>query len=200
MITFKSNTDIQTLEDVYHEINSRQIAALMFHRQMSDYFDFLGLRGYKRLHEYQYLCECKENLCLSRYYINHHGKLLSDRFSGEVKMIPDAWITANRISVGRSTKQKAVEDGFNAYHSWEAETKDVYEKYVAKLRESGHEADAIFVDCLVEDVDKELKKVERIILDLISTGYDMVYIVESQKEIHDKYKRMEKESEYGRYD
>lgn len=54
------------------------------------------------------------------------------------------------------------------------------------------------MDCLVEDVDKELKKVERIILDLISTGYDMVYIVESQKEIHDKYKRMAKEGEHER--
>lgn len=198
MITFKSNIEAQTVEEIYNEINSRQIAALMFHRQMSDYFDFLGLRGYKRLHEYQYLCESKENLHVSRYYINHHGKLLSDGFRGEVKMIPEAWLTANRMSVGRSTKQKAVEDGFNSYHSWEAETKTVYERYAARLRETGCESDAIFVDCLVEDVDKELKKVERIILDLISTGYDMVYIVESQKEIHDKYKRMAKEGEHER--
>lgn len=200
MINFKSNIEAQTVEEIYNEINSRQIAALMFHRQMSDYFDFLCLRGYKRLHEYQYLCECKANIHVSRYYINHHGKLLSDSFSGEVKMIPAAWLTANRMSVGRATKQKAVEDGFNVYHTWEAETKAVYEKYAVKLRESGHEADAIFVDCLVEDVDKELKKVESIILDLISTGYDMVYIVEIQKETHDKYKRMAKENEYGRDD
>lgn len=200
MINFKSNVEAQTVEEIYNEINFRQIAALMFHRQMSDYFDFLGLRGYKRLHEYQYLCESKENLRVSRYYINHHGKLLFDSFSGEVKMIPAAWLTANRISVGRATKQKAVEDGFNAYHAWEAETKTVYERYAVKLRETGHEADAIFVDCLVKDVDKELKKVERIILDLISTGYDMIYIVESQKEIHDKYKNMAKEGEHGKDD
>ena len=131
MITFKSNMEAQTVEEIYNEINSRQIAALMFHRQMADYFDFLGLKGYKRLHQHQYICESKENLKVSHYYINHHGKLLSDSFSGEVKMIPAAWLTANRISVGRSTKQKAVEDGFNAYHAWEAETKAVYEKYAA---------------------------------------------------------------------
>lgn len=193
MITFKSKMEAQTVEEIYNEINSRQIAALMFHRQMADYFDFLGLKGYKRLHQHQYICESKENLKVSHYYINHHGKLLSDSFSGEVKMIPAAWLTANRMSVGRSTKQKAVEDGFNAYRAWEAETKAVYEKYAAKLRETGHISDALFVDCLVEDVDKELKKVECIILDLISTGYDMVYIVECQKEMHDKYKEMAKE-------
>lgn len=193
MITFKSNLEVKTLDEIYNEINSRQIVALMFHRQMADYFDFLGLRGYKRLHEYQYLCESKENLSLSRYYINHHGKILSDNVRGEVKMIPATWVNANRISVGKSTKQKAVEDGFNAYHSWETETKAVYEKYAAKLRESGYESDAIFVDRFVEDVDKELKNVEHIVIDLISTGYDMIYIVESQKELHDKYKKMVKE-------
>lgn len=193
MITFKSNLEVKTLDEIYNEINSRQIVALMFHRQMADYFDFLGLRGYKRLHEYQYLCESKENLSLSRYYINHHGKILSDNVRGEVKMIPATWVNANRISVGKSTKQKAVEDGFNAYHSWETETKAVYEKYAEKLRESGYESDAIFVDRFVEDVDKELKNVEHIVIDLISTGYDMIYIVESQKELHDKYKKMVKE-------
>ena len=42
MITFKSNLEVKTLDEIYNEINSRQIVALMFHRQMADYFDFLG--------------------------------------------------------------------------------------------------------------------------------------------------------------
>ena len=57
----------------------------------------------------------------------------------------------------------------------------------------GNNVYANFNLTLVDDVDKELKKVECIVLDLISTGYDMVYIVESQKEMHDKYKEMAKE-------
>ena len=127
MITFKSKADVQTVEDVYAEVNARYIAALMFHDQMADYFDFLGLHGYKRLHEHQYYEESRERRKLNRYYINHHGRLIPDRFTGTVNMIPDGWLTANRISVGRSTKQKAVEDGFNAYREWEAETKKLYE-------------------------------------------------------------------------
>ena len=47
----------------------------------------------------------------------------------------------------------------------------------------------MFVDCLVKDVNHELKCLDRIILDLISAAYDMVYIVESQKRLHDKYKK-----------
>ena len=72
-------------------------------------------------------------------------------------MIPDGWKTANRMSVGKSTKQKAVEDGFLQYREWESMTKELYENYAVELRTGGMIADAIYVDGLVEDVDKELK-------------------------------------------
>lgn len=188
MITFKSKRDVSSVESAFSEINARMIAALMFHDQMADYFDFLGMKGYKRLHEYQYFAESLERKKLNQYYINHHNKLIPDIYSGQVTMIPENWQTANRISVGKSTKQKGIEDGFNQYHEWESETKNLYEHYSSRLREMGAVADAIMVEKLVEDVDKELKKLERIIIDLISSGYDMVYITESQQCIHDKYK------------
>lgn len=189
MIAFRSKMDVKSVDDVFAEINSRQIAALMMHDQMADYFDFLGLSGYKRLHLYQYFAESKERRDVAHYYINHHGKLIPDRFEGNVQMIPESWRSANRMSVGKSTKQKAVEDGFSVYLGWEQATKDVYQKYATALREQGCVADAIFVDRLVEDVDNELERLERIITDLITSGYDPVYIVESQKELHDKYKK-----------
>lgn len=189
MIEFKSKMDVSTPEEIFSEINNRFIGAIMMHGQFADYFDFLGLRGYKRLHEYQHLAESMERRKVCRYFINHHNALLKEDFSGEVKNIPDAWYTAKRLSVGKSTKQKAVEDGFIEYHNWESETKSIYEKYSQKLREAGAVADAVFVEKLVEDVSAELQTVERMISDLISTGYDMVYITEIQSEMHEKYKK-----------
>lgn len=189
MIAFRSKMDVKSVEDVFSEINARQIAAIMMHDQMADYFDFLGLSGYKRLHLYQYFAESNERRGVAHYYINHHGKLIPDRFEGNIQMIPESWRSANRMSVGKSTKQKAVEDGFSVYLGWEQATKDVYQKYATALREQGYVADAIFVDRLVEDVDNELERLERIITDLITSGYDPVYILESQKELHDKYKK-----------
>lgn len=189
MIEFKSKMDVSTPEEIFSEINNRFIGAIMMHGQFADYFDFLGLRGYKRLHEYQHLAESIERRNVCRYYINHHNALIKEDFSGEVDIIPDAWYTAKRLSVGKSTKQKAVEDGFLEYHNWESETKSVYEKYSQKLRETGAVADAIFAEKLVEDVSAELKTLEQMISDLISTGYDMVYITENQSEIHEKYKK-----------
>ena len=189
MIAFKSNRDVSSAESIFSEINARMIAALMFHDQMSDYFDFLGMNGYKKLHEYQYFSESLERKKLNQYYINHHSKLIPDTYSGQISMIPENWQSANRISGGKSTKQKGIEDGFNQYHEWESETKNLYEHYSSRLREMSAVADAIVVEKLVEDVDKELKKLERIIIDLISSGYDMVYITESQQCLHDAYKK-----------
>lgn len=189
MITFKNKKDVSSVESIFSEINARMIAALMLHDQMADYFDFLGMKGYKRLHEYQYFSESMERKKLNQYYINHHNKLIPDIYSGQVAVIPENWITANRISVGKSTKQKGIEEGFHQYHEWESETKSLYEHYASKLREIGAVADAIMVEKLVEDVDQELKKLERIVVDLISSGYDMVYITESQQGLHDKYKK-----------
>lgn len=189
MITFKNKRDVSSVESIFTEINARMIAALMFHDQMSEYFDFLGMKGYKRLHEYQYFAESMERKKLNQYYIDHHNKLIPDTYSGQVAMIPENWKTANRISVGKSTKQKGIEDGFNQYHEWESETKSLYEHYASKLREMGSVADAIMAEKLVEDVNSELKKLERIIVDLISSGYDMVYITESQQCLHDTYKK-----------
>lgn len=189
MIEFKSKMDVSTPEEIFSEINNRFIGAIMMHGQFADYFDFLGLIGYKNLHEYQHLAESIERRKVCRYYINHHNALIKEEFSGEVNVIPDAWYTAKRLSVGKSTKQKAVEDGFLEYHNWESETKSVYEKYSQKLRETGAVADAIFAEKLVEDVSAELKTLEQMISDLISTGYDMVYITENQSEIHEKYKK-----------
>ena len=41
-----------TCEEIFQTINDRQIQALMFHDEMSDLYDFLGLYGFKRWHLY----------------------------------------------------------------------------------------------------------------------------------------------------
>ena len=60
MIEFTNNLEVTKTEDIFDEINKRYVAAMMIHGQMADYFNFLGLKGYKRLHEYQFLTESLE--------------------------------------------------------------------------------------------------------------------------------------------
>ena len=55
MIEFKSKLDVKTPEEIFREINKRFVGAIMMHGQFADYFDFLGLKGFKRMHEYQHI-------------------------------------------------------------------------------------------------------------------------------------------------
>lgn len=47
MIEFTNNLEVTKTEDIFDEISKRYVAAMMIHGQMADYFNFLGLKGYK---------------------------------------------------------------------------------------------------------------------------------------------------------
>ena len=43
-----------TIEEIFGRISQHMIRGMMTHDQLASYYDFLGLRGYKRCHEYHY--------------------------------------------------------------------------------------------------------------------------------------------------
>ena len=57
------------LKEIYSNIVSHMIKGMMIHAQLADYYDFLGLQGYKRCHEYHYMKESCAYRGVSRYFI-----------------------------------------------------------------------------------------------------------------------------------
>lgn len=57
---------MRNIIDIFSEIHSRQVRGVMFHNETAQMFDFLGLRGYKRQHEYQMLEEIKAQALFRR--------------------------------------------------------------------------------------------------------------------------------------
>ena len=53
-------------------------------------------------------------------------------------------------------------------------------------------ADFSMVQELIEEVDKELKKAERLYIKLCAVDFNSTYIMEIQPEIHEKYKKKTK--------
>lgn len=47
----------QKAEEIYLKLDEHMQKALALHEQLADYFCFLGLQGFKRKLEYQYMCE-----------------------------------------------------------------------------------------------------------------------------------------------
>lgn len=179
-----------TVDEIFSAISAHFIKGMMLHDQMANYYDFLQLRGYKRCHEYHFKAESCNYRKLNRYYLNHYNKLIPESRVEDPKVIPENWYRYSRIDVDIDTKKNAIKNGMNKWVSWEKETKETLERMYGELLEMGEIATADFIMEFIKDVDCELKWAERKQLDLMSVNYDMTYILDKQKKMHDKFKSM----------
>lgn len=181
-----------TIDEIYGKIASHMIKGMMIHEQLANYYDFLGLNGYKRCHEYNYLAETCTYRCLCRYYINHHDKLIPQMPVEDPKIIPESWYKYKRQDVDNATKKNAVKNGLTVWIAWEEETKELYQAMYKELINLGEVASACKVMELVKNVDCELKKAQRYYLSKKAIDYDLSSIIAEQTEWHEEYKCKEK--------
>ena len=177
-----------TIDEIFSELSGHMIKGLMIHDQMSDYYDFLSLRGYKRCHEYHYQKEMCDYRKLHRYFINHYGKLIEEKRIDNPEVIPSSWYRYSRTEVDASTKRTAVKNGIEKWVAWEKETQALYQKMHRELTEIKEDATAIFLQDYIKSVDCELKWAERKAIELESVDYSLAFVVGEQTRLHDKYK------------
>lgn len=182
-----------TVNNIFANISAREIEGIMMHEQFSDYFDFLGLMGFKRIHEYQFLSESVELRGIHRYFINHYGQLVNQVNVSSKSYIPSAWYGFDRSQVDAEAKKNAVKNCIETWVEWERESKKYYENCYCNLCDLHEIAGAMKVKELIMDVDMELKNACRLHVMLGSIGYDLNSMFLMQDEIHEKYKQMEKE-------
>ena len=174
--------------EIYAEIDKHMTAALMFHSGMSDYFNFIGLHGFKRIHELQYYDESIGKRKLHKKVLDIHNKLIPIKGHEKLEVIPKEWYSYTRMDIDDSVLTKFVRSAMKQYKEWEEETKKFYEAVCCVFYEKGWFIDYNLMMCYLEDVQHELKKIYRMCEELNGTGYDVLYIVEIQKQIHDEYK------------
>lgn len=181
------------LKEIYNKLNEHMINGLMLHDQLANYYDFLGLEGYKRCHEYHYFMENVAYRSLNRYFINHHNMLIPEAEFTNESIIPESWYNHVRSDVDTATKKNGVKMGLTKWVEWERKTKKLYEQMYQELMNIDEVASACKIKCFIQDVDKELKSAERYWLNKEAIGYDMNAIISEQKAKHRKYQRkMEK--------
>lgn len=178
-----------TCREIFAHMLTRQIYALMFHDQMADYFDFLGLHGFKRMHEYQFLSENVLLRKMQRYYINRYNEIVEPHEVDDPEAIPKEWLKHKRSDVTPQIKKRSVKEAFEEYREWEKETEKCLCEYAKVLQDKGMLMDYSFIMDMIEDVCCEIKRVERLMLKLSSVEYDMTYIEEIQDKLHERYKR-----------
>lgn len=179
------------ISDIFARLNAHLIEGMMFHDRMANYFDFLGLMGYKRMHEYHFLRESAEMRGLNRYYLNHYNRLIPDTAVTAPQVIPAVWYDHSRKDVESSTKKTAVEAAIDQWAEWEHESKKLYEKAYCDLCDLGEVAAACKVKDMIQDVDQECKYADRLYILLSGMDYDMPTISDMQVGIHAEYDEKE---------
>ena len=188
-IKTSDNERTRMLEDVYLKIDERMCKALNFHEQLADYFCFLGLQGFKRMCEYQYMKECAEKRKIHKRYIDIHHKILPTVGCSGVNIIPKEWERHTTHDIDDSVIPKYTKMALKTYYEWETETKDLYKEFCNKLLQMGEHSDYEFLKEIVLDVEKEIKKIMRLYENLNGTGYDVNAIQSVQDKYHEKYKK-----------
>ena len=182
-----------TVEEIFKELSERAIKGVMFHDNMTDYYDFLNLHGYKKMSEYHARSEMKGLRSLHTYYLNHYNKLVLDSQFDSLDVIPKSWYDHTRLDVDINTKRQAVKESFAKWVEWERGTKALYSQMYKELCDLGEVASAMKIAEFVKDVDHELKWVERKQIELQSADYAMDFIIDEQQYYFEFYKKKENE-------
>lgn len=177
-----------TVQEIFADLSQHMIKGIMIHEQFANYYDFLGLSGYSKCHEYHYLCETAQHRKLNRYFIEHFNQLIEEKRVEDPEVIPDGWYRYIRQDVDPATKSNAVKSGLESWERWETETKQLYERMYVELFNLGEIAAASLVKEFICDVNHELKKVQKYRLCKTATLYNIEGIISEQKMKRDKYK------------
>ena len=184
---------MMTIEEIFAHLNTHMIEGLMTHAQLSDYYDFLGLKGYAICHNYHFYSEGVNYRKVSNYFLTHYQKLIPEQFIPNPKVIPESWYNYTRQDVDEQVRKAAIQTSLDRWEHWESETKKLYETLYQELISMEEIASACYVRDLILDVSEELKDAQQIKLENKAIDFDIVTIMERQDYLYRKYKRKIKE-------
>lgn len=176
-----------TLEEIFSQIAQHMVVGLMVHSQLNDYFNFLGLKGYSKCHEYHYFEENSNYKKICNYYITHYNKLVLDQPFKNPGIIPTNWLNYTRQDVSIDIRKTATKNGFDKWIQWEKDTKKLYEQYYKELIALNEEAAAFELKKYIIDVDYELAEAEQQLLFLNAMDFSMPDIIVEQDKIYQDY-------------
>ena len=184
-----------TVDEIFSHACTHMVEGVMVHLQMSDYFNFLGLKGYYLCHRYHYYEENNNYLELSNYYLTHYNKIPVDNKINNPQIIPENWYKYTRQDVDNSTRKASIQQGFEKWINWEKQTKAFYVRLYEELLALNEVAASTELERYIKDVDYELAEAEQILLELKALDFNVSDIILEQDKICKDYKKRIKEIE-----
>ena len=179
-------------EEICKLVAQRLLQGCMNHEQFANYYDFIGLKGYKLFHEYHFFEEMFGYREFMTYYIEHQDKLISDYSSQSLtsfSIVPNNWYDYKREDMDINTRRNAVRSGIEKYVHWEQDTKKFLEDMYVQSSQQGFIDIAIEIKKRICSVEKEIEKAKFTYLELKASDYDMPTIISKQESLIKKYKK-----------
>lgn len=162
---------------------------IAFHKTLAQAYDFLGLYGFAKCHEYHHIDETKGYECLLHYYSTHYHKLLIVENIPKPNIIPDTWYKYTTMAVDVNTKRQATQTMMKKWVEWEQETKKLYQEMYKELCDINEIAAANKIKYYICAVDEELKQAEKKLLKLETIDYNIGTIINWQQPMYKKFKK-----------
>ena len=169
---------------------SHMISGMMVHEQLMNAYLFIGLKGYAACHEYHYLEETKSYISICKYSIEHFDEIVSAPLNPNdiPTIIPTSWAGFNKFHIDVKTKSQVSESALKEWIEWEEKTKALYESIYDEVVKEDIPASE-FIKGYILDVESEITYAKNELLDKRSRSFDMVSILEEQKEYERSFKK-----------
>lgn len=176
-----------TVEEIFSALAAHMVKGFMIHDQMATAYNFLGLKGYKKCHEYHYYEESMNYRKLQNYFVEEYNKLIPESKIDNPNIIPQSWLKYSRENVDANNKRAAIREMMKKWVDWEEETKNKLQSFYKELYDMEEICAAKKMMFFLNCVDKELKRAREKYIIFESIGYDIVAICAEQNEYHQKY-------------
>lgn len=178
-----------TIDEIFTKLAQHMEEGVIFHKTLSQAYNFLGLYGFAKCHVYHWFEEEHGYECLLQYYFKHYHRLINITLTELPEIIPTAWYKYNTMAVDNNTKRQAIKDLMNKWLLWEQDTKILYQQMYKELYELNAIADAEKIKYYIKDVDDELIHIEKQIIKLETIDYSINTIMSWQQSMYKKYKK-----------
>ena len=166
---------------------------LRIHSQIASLFGFLNLCGYQKAHEYHFYEESANYRHLQNFFLSHYNKLIHEESIEEPDIIPMNWYKITKTEVDVNNKRSAIKDVIKKWVEWEKDTKNLLSSSYKQLYELGEIDGALKIAYFIKDVSNELATAQSKLINLETSSYDIVYIIDEQPELYEKYSKKIKE-------
>ena len=184
----KNYKKYESEDEIFDTIVEHLTKGVKFHDKMMDLYGFLGLYGFKKMHEYQYYSESMLRRKVKCYVLDHMNFMVQDSCDEDgLNFIPQSWYGYSRHDITPEARKQYIGPSFQGYKQWEEETKELLSYCANELMYMGKISDFNEITEMVKDVEKEIERLEHLMLKLKSVDFDMQYMMDMQESLCEEY-------------